>query len=81
MSDPRHLSGTVRADELLTLQELKKRLGWGEHAVRQARKAGLRLVRFGSSKYAIGADVLAFFRRLGDQRSEGEEVSIMEAEQ
>ena len=63
------LSGSIRADELLTLRELKARLGWGEHAVRQARRAGLRLIPFGREKFALGSDVLAFFTRLAEQHS------------
>lgn len=60
--------GSIRGDELLRLAELKRRLGWGEHAVRQARKAGLRLIAFGREKYALGSDVLAFFGRLAEQQ-------------
>ena len=61
-------SGSVQAGELLTLAELKRRLNWGEHAVRQARRAGLRLVRFGREKYALGNDVLTFFAGLAEQQ-------------
>ena len=49
---------SIRADELLPLKELRRRLNWGEHAVRQARVAGLKLVEFGREKYVLGADVL-----------------------
>jgi len=61
--------GSVDGNELLRLAELKRRLGWGEHAVRQARAAGLRLVAFGREKYALGADVLDFFRRLAEEQA------------
>ncbi|HUT88947.1 MAG TPA: hypothetical protein VMY37_05605 [Thermoguttaceae bacterium] len=60
--------GSIQAGEVLTLAELKRRLGWGEHAVRQARRAGLRLIPFGREKFALGSDVLAFFTRLGEQQ-------------
>lgn len=62
--------GVIRGDELYRLQELQRRMSWGEHATRQARAAGLRLVSFGREKYALGADVLAFFRRLSDLQSD-----------
>ena len=59
--------GSIQAGEVMSLSELKRRLKWGEHAVRQARKAGLRLIAFGSQKYALGTDVLDFFRKLANQ--------------
>jgi len=68
---PRDPSGSIRRDELLTLRTLQKRLGWGEHAIRQARQAGLRLIRFGNTKYCLGVDLLAFFERLAEEQSNG----------
>jgi len=59
---------SIRADELLPLVELRRRLGWGAHALRQARAAGLRLISFGASKYALGRDVLDFFGRLAEEQ-------------
>jgi len=66
---PRDPAGSIRRDELLTLRALRERLGWGEHTIRQARQAGLRLIRFGNKKYALGKDVLRFFRRLAEEQS------------
>jgi len=54
----------VHRDELYSLQELRHRLGWAEHAMRQARVAGLKTILFGSKKYVLGSDVLDFFERL-----------------
>ena len=59
----------IRAGELYSLVELRRRLQWQEHAVRQARVSGLRLVTFGRAKYALGSDVLKFFERLADQQA------------
>jgi hypothetical protein len=56
--------GTVRADELLPLPVLCKRLGWGNRTAAQAQRDGLRATRYGHLKYVLGADVLAFFGRL-----------------
>lgn len=64
----RRAPAVVRAGEVYSLAELRRRLGWHEHAVRQARVNGLRLVVFGRAKYALGEDVLAFFRRLADRQ-------------
>jgi hypothetical protein len=62
--------GVVRDGEVYRLAELQRRLGWHEHALRQAKVAGLRIVRFGREGFVLGSDVLAFFRRLGDGASE-----------
>jgi len=72
------LTGSIRSDELLSLTELRRRLGWQEHAVRQARRAGLRLVSFGREKYVLGRDVLDFFARLGAEQAAGGEQQILE---
>ena len=64
-------SGVIRRDEVYRLAELKRRLGWQEHAVRQARLAGLRLIPFGREKYVLGDDLLDFFQRLADQARGG----------
>lgn len=63
----------VRAGEVYSLAELRRRLGWAEHAVRQARLAGLRLITFGRAKYVLGEDVLEFFKRLSDCQTGGGE--------
>jgi hypothetical protein len=65
--------GSVRADEVLSLKELRRRFGWEEHAIRQARAAGLRFIRFGRECFVLGADVLEFFRQLADQQSQRRE--------
>ena len=61
----------IRAGEVYSLAELRRRLGWGLHYVRQARVAGLRLVTFGREKYCLGEDVLAFFRKLAERQQAG----------
>jgi len=63
---PRPVAGPrfVSAGEVYPLPELTRRLGWGEHALRQARRAGLRVIAFGRCKYVLGSDVVDFFHRL-----------------
>jgi hypothetical protein len=58
----------IRSGEVYTLAELRRRLGWAEHGVRQARIAGLRLVTFGRQKFVLGDDALEFFRRLAERQ-------------
>ena len=60
--------GSIQAGEVLTLREFRRRLAWGDHAVRMARKAGLRLIPWGREKYVLGDDVLEFFKRLAEQQ-------------
>ena len=66
---PRRSPAVVRAGEVYSLAELRRRLQWKEYSVRMARVAGLRLVTFGRSKYVLGSDVLKFFERLADQQA------------
>ena len=54
----------VRADELYSLEEAARRLRWRTHSVRQAKRAGLRVIRFGSRDYISGRAILEFFDRL-----------------
>ena len=68
MADKLNL-GSVRADEVLTLAALRERFGWKEDSVRTARQAGLVLIRLGSQKFALGEDVIQFFRELRDRQS------------
>ena len=56
--------GTIRADELLPLPVLRKRLGWGNKTAAQAQRDGLRAVRYGHLKYVLGTDVLEWFAKL-----------------
>ena len=61
-------TGTISEAEVYTLAELKRRLGWKEHATRQARRAGLEITRFGAKKFVTGRAVLAFFAKLAEQQ-------------
>ena len=66
---PRRSPAVVRAGEVYSLAELRRRLQWKEHAVRMARVAGLRLITFGRAKYVLGSDVLKFFERLANHQA------------
>jgi hypothetical protein len=52
--------GLVTSDCLYTLDEIQERLKLGQHAMRQARRAGLRVRRIGRRGYVLGRDVLQF---------------------
>ena len=73
--EPNHTPPSVRADELLTVAELARRLRWQKHSLRQAKRLGLPTVRFGSRDYCVGRRVLAWFERLGEQQQTDEQDS------
>lgn len=52
--------GHITADSLYTLAEIQGRLKLGQHAMRQARRAGLRVRRIGRRGYVLGRDVMEF---------------------
>lgn len=70
--EPRPLgpTGSVQTREVLTLAELKRRLGWQEHAIRKARRAGARPISFGRQTFCLGSDLLRFFSKLGESQYE-----------
>lgn len=65
-------NGSVSSDEVMTLREFGRRLGLAQRACCDAQRRGLRTITFGRSKYVLGEDVIAWFRRLAEeQESEG----------
>jgi hypothetical protein len=52
--------GLITSDALYTLSEVQERLKLGQHALRMARRAGLRVRRIGRRGYVLGRDVMAF---------------------
>ena len=65
----------IRAGVVYSWQEAQRRLDWKEHAARQARVKGLRLIVFGCKKYVLGDDILSFFKRLADSQTHSGSVS------
>jgi len=58
ITQPTAAAGVISCHELYRLPELQKRLGLGKHAIRQARRAGLKIRRVGTRSYVLGKDVL-----------------------
>ena len=52
--------GLVSSDCLYTLPEIQDRLKLGQHAMRMARRAGLRVRRIGRRGYVLGRDVMQY---------------------
>ena len=65
---PAPASASVCVGELLTVEELSRRLRWKRHSTRQAKRLGLPVHRFGSRDYCIGDEVLLWFRTIGQQQ-------------
>jgi hypothetical protein len=64
----RHAPGTPGAilpEALYRLDEAAARMGWGAHALRAARRRGLKVHRSGKRGYIAGSDLLAFVTREG----------------
>ncbi len=64
---------SVHADELLTVTELARRLRWRKHSLRQAKRMGLPVIRFGSRDYALGRRVLEWFESLSGRHEGGQD--------
>ena len=62
------VTGAIADNELYTLAEIQERLKLGQHALRQARRAGLPVRRIGRRGYVLGSDVLAFVESTTRQR-------------
>jgi hypothetical protein len=52
--------GTIYADALYRVDELKARMGWREAAFRAACRRGLKTHRVGKRVYVAGADAMAY---------------------
>lgn len=61
------IPGAIVSDALYRLDEAAARMGWGAHAMRAARRRGLKIHRCGKRGYVSGADLLAFVTKGGDQ--------------
>ncbi len=54
------LDGHVGQDELYSLAEIRRRLGLGAHALRTARRHGLRVLRIGRNDFVLGRDLIQY---------------------
>ena len=61
--------GPIRPDEVYPLADFRRRCGLGHKGVASAKRAGLRVIRFGRGAFVLGRDALAFFERLAAEQS------------
>ena len=62
---PPAVPGAILSDALYRLDEAAARLGWGGHALRAARRRGLKVHRCGKRGYVAGRDLLDFITKGG----------------
>lgn len=62
-------TGVIRADELYTVAEARRRLGLKDWAWRHARRKGLRTVKIGRAAFVRGSAILDFVDRQSDDVS------------
>ena len=60
---PPNVPGAILSDALYRLDEAAARLGWGGHALRAARRRGLKIHRSGKRGYVTGRDLLSFITK------------------
>ena len=58
-------NGRISADQLLTLDAVQTELGLGAHAMRMARRRGLRVKYIGRRAFVLGRDLIAFIDQHG----------------
>ena len=51
---------SIDPETLYHLSEAKQRLGWGAHAMRAARRAGLKVLYVHKRAYLRGSDIIAY---------------------
>ena len=69
LTPPPRASGSIHADELLSMAEFGRRLGFAHKALADAQRGGLRTILFGRCKFVLGSDALDFFRKLAEQQA------------
>ena len=63
-SNPKFSPGFVEPGVIYRADEFKRRVGWSEHAMRTARRGGLRVIRTGGRAYVKGDDAIAYFDKV-----------------
>lgn len=56
--------GVVSLQDIYTITEARRRLGWSESALRAARRRGLKLLTCGKRRYVTGQEILRFLEQI-----------------
>lgn len=68
---PKANQPVIRRGVVYPLSEFARRMGWCEHALRQARLAGLPVIYFGRQGFVRGTSADAWFARLEAEQQAG----------
>lgn len=60
--------GSIHSDEVLLLRIAGRRLGWSKKSIIQAKRAGLKSVRFGHCDFVLGKWLWEFIEKLGESQ-------------
>jgi len=69
-SEPNGYPAIVEKGCVYTVVELCKRLRWKSHSLRQAKRLGMPVIRFGSRDYCISDQFIDWFEQIGRQQAE-----------
>ena len=64
----REPGGTIEPGVIYCLEEFKNRAGWSKHAMRTARRRGLRVIYTAGRAYVRGDDALDYFDKVASDR-------------
>ena len=59
------IPGAIGANDLYTIDELRRRLGLSSWSVRRARRRGLRTFKIARRRYVLGKDFIAYLEGAG----------------
>ena len=73
--------GSVSANEVITLRECGRRLGFASRALCDFQRQGMRTILAGRVKLVLGSDLLDFFQRLAERQAEPSKKGAQQDEQ
>lgn len=60
-------AGPIQKDTIYPKDNLMGRLGWGDYAMRSARRSGLKVIRAGKSIFIRGEDFIDWLNKQAEQ--------------
>ena len=63
--EPNNTAGVVERGKLYVAKALYHEMRWKTHSVREAKRRGMPVIRFGSRDYVVGAHFIDWFSSLG----------------
>lgn len=59
-------NGVISPGEVYTTNELKKRLGWGSRSLNRAKKDGLKVRKYGNTRFVMATDLIQWIENNGE---------------